>query len=475
MGTPMFILCRKLKILKVRLKQLNRESFCDITNRTAQARSALTITQDALALDPLDIGLANIEKEQLWLFLDLRIHEESFFKQKSRIKWLNEGDLNTKYFHHFVSKRHHHNRILLVSNNAGAVLTNPIMVQHYIVSHFQNLLGPNSMTPRPHVLEIQAMLERTLDVNQTQYLSRQVTDIEIRNTMFSLAKCKAPGPDGFNVDFFKDSWDIVGPSVTLAIKDFFGSGLLLKETNNTILTLVPKAPNASAMNDFRPIACCNTVYKCITKILANRMASVLPSIISPRQNAFVKGRRISDNILLAQELFVGFLHEPYLLKCAIKVDFQKAYDTIDWGFLELVLQSFGFPELFTKLIMACVTSPKFSVAINGELHEFFASGRGICQGDPMSPYLFTLVMEVFTGILNAQSRLPGFKYYWRCKVTSLSHLFFADDVLLFAEANMVATGLLKDGLDLFSGWSSLKPNVNKSEIYFSGGSVVVRE
>lgn len=132
---------------------------------------------------------------------------------------------------------------------------------------------------------------------------------------------KAPGPDGFNVDFFKHSWDIVGPLVSMAVKDFFNKDKLLREINTTILALVPKIPNATDVNDYRPIACCNTIYKCITKILANRLASFLPTLVSPPQNAFVKGRQISDNILLAQELFSGFNHDPFLPKCVIKVNF----------------------------------------------------------------------------------------------------------------------------------------------------------
>ena len=104
---------------------------------------------------------------------------------------------------------------------------------------------------------------------------------------------------------------------------------MLKELNHIILTLVSKSPNALAMNDFRLIACCNTLYKCISKILRRGIAHVLPTLIGSSQTAFVEGCRISDNIMIAQELFADFHHEAYLSKCAINVDFQKAYDTVD--------------------------------------------------------------------------------------------------------------------------------------------------
>jgi len=113
------------------------------------------------------------------------------------------------------------------------------------------------------------------------------------------------------------------------VKDFFSSGRLLKEVNNTILVMVSKVPNVTTVDDYRPIACCNTVYKIITKVLSNRVAAVLKDLVSSSQSAFVNGRRIGDNILLAQELFSRFHVEPYSSKCAIKVDFRKAYDIMD--------------------------------------------------------------------------------------------------------------------------------------------------
>lgn len=365
----MFILYVKLKLVKAKLKSLNKESYSDISTRTASAREALNAMQEAFHLDPFNLDLAAKERECINTFLNLHLQEESFYKQKSRIKWLEEGDLNTKFFHHSVNKRHLLNRILSLRDDAGNTVQEPPLIQQLVVSHLRDLLAAANHNTLPSIHDIRLVIPCALYDSQILLLSNPVSEVEIRDSLFSLATGKAPGPDGFGVEFFRHCWDIVGPTVTSAVLDFFNTGELLKEPNNTILTLVPKCPNATTINDFRPIACCNTVYKCITKIIANRLAAVMPNVISSTQNAFVKGRRISDNILLAQELFAGFHHKPH--KCAIKVDFRKAYDTLNWDFLEVTLRAFRFPLHFARLIMRCVRSPHFSVALNGELHGFF--------------------------------------------------------------------------------------------------------
>ena len=127
---------------------------------------------------------------------------------------------------------------------------------------------------------------------------------EIKHTLFSIHSNKAPGPDGFNAFFFKDTWIHTGNLVCNAIQEFFLIGELLKDFNTTIITLIPKVPNPSSMGDFRPISCCNTVYKCISKIIAKRIQMILPSIVDNAQSAFIKGRKISDNVLLAQDLML---------------------------------------------------------------------------------------------------------------------------------------------------------------------------
>ena len=133
-------------------------------------------------------------------------------------------------------------------------------------------------------------------------LNSSVTHEEIKNALFSIDDSKAPGPDGFSSLFFKRAWSIVGNEVSHAVADFFRNGCMLREINCTIIALVPKVPNPSSMHDYRPISCCNTIYKRISKIIGARIKRCIPDIICPAQIAFVKGRSIADNILLTQEL-----------------------------------------------------------------------------------------------------------------------------------------------------------------------------
>lgn len=201
--------------------------------------------------------------------------------------------------------------------------------------------------------------------------------MEIETTFRSLNSNKASGPDGFPFSFFKSSWDVVGKEVVVAIKSFFQSGELLRESNNTLIALVPKIPNPGKVGDYRPISCCNMIYKCIAKILAIRIRSVLPHLIDPVQSAFVQGRRISNNIFLSQELMRGYHRSSGAPRCSMKVDIIKAYDNVRWDFLFDVLSGMGFPHKMIHWIRACVTGLSFSICVNGELCGYFMGARGL--------------------------------------------------------------------------------------------------
>jgi len=142
-----------------------------------------------------------------------------------------------------------------------------------------------------------------------------------------------------------------------------------------VVALIPKISNPSTIGDFRPISCCNTIYKCIAKIIEDRVKRVL-DIVSPFQLAFVEGRRISDNIMLSQELLRNYRRDNGSLRCALKVDLMKAYDSVRWDFLIGMLQRLGFPEHMVVWIQECISTSHFSISINGELKASFLVVEG---------------------------------------------------------------------------------------------------
>lgn len=258
----------------------------------------------------------------------------------------------------------------------------------------------------------------------------------------------------------KKNWDVVGQNVINAVLEFFKYGKLLKEVNHTSIGLIPKSNEAQYVNDFRPISYCNVTFKIITKILANSMAPILPKIIDQAQGPFVEGRNISDNIFLAQELIRGYGRQRSALKCMIMVDLRKAYDTVNWDFLHEVLCGFNFPNQFIKWIMECVTTATFSIFVNGMLFGFFHGKRGLRQGDPMSPMLFSICLEYFSRMLNFTARNSAFSYHPMCKKLGITHLAYADDNCSVS----IILGTLAD----FENTYGLTVNTQKSHIFTVG-------
>lgn len=167
---------------------------------------------------------------------------------------------------------------------------------------------------------------------------------------------------------------IIGKDIGAAVKQFFENGKLLKELNCTTLTLIPKIENPTSVLDFRPS--CNVINKCITKLLCTRLKEVLPYLVSPNQTGFVEGKQIIQNRTIIQNIPGRYGRKSSPPGCLLKVDIQKAYDSVNWDFLLEMLQAFNFPYKFIQLIMACVTSPAYSLAINGNLEGFFHGKKG---------------------------------------------------------------------------------------------------
>ncbi|CAN1128733.1 Transposon TX1 uncharacterized 149 kDa protein [Linum perenne] len=205
---------------------------------------------------------------------------------------------------------------------------------------------------------------------------------------------KAPGPDGYTNLFFKKSWNIIGRDDLDAVHSFLHSSKLPCFINSVTLAMVPKRTNASDMKDFRPISCCNVLYKITSKVLANRLCVVLPSTISHSQTTFIKGRNVGDSVLLAHELLISYNRSGISPRFALKIDLMKAFDSVEWSYILKVLEVMDFPCVFVDWLDTCLKSSRLSINLNDSLQGYFPAIKGFRRGIPSPPISLLLLWRV---------------------------------------------------------------------------------
>lgn len=189
-----------------------------------------------------------------------------------------------------------------------------------------------------------------VSIQMNEALNQPISDFEIKTAVDSIGDLKALGPDGLNGLFFQKNWDTIGSSVCRAVMLFFDTGQLPSDLNETVVTLIPKVPMPDCLNQLRPISCCNYIYKVISKIVVMRMRGYMGNLVSYNQSAFVGGRLIQDNLIIAYEAFHALKQKARggRENMAIKLDMSKAYDRVEWNFIEKVLLAYGFEVSWVK-------------------------------------------------------------------------------------------------------------------------------
>ena len=282
-----------------------------------------------------------------------------------------------------------------------------------------------------------------------------VTDEEISAGLWGLKPYKAPGPDGLHVGFFQHFWLVVGDTVKNKVWSIVNSGIMPKYLNKTLITLIPKCKNPESFYNYRPISLCNTIYKMMTKIIVACVRPFLSKLISPFQSTFVLGRKGMDNAITIQEIIQSMAKKKGRGGVmAIKLDLEKAYDRLKWSFFRDTLKLFRLPSKLISLIMSYISSSAISILFNG--------------GNPLSPYLFILCMEVLGALIEDKCK----EKLWNPVKSSqsgpaFSHLFFADDLMLFAKVDRKNCIAIRDVLDSFCSFSGQKISEEKSRVFFS--------
>jgi hypothetical protein len=301
--------------------------------------------------------------------------------------------------------------------------------------YFSQLFTSGVYEADPYAID---KVKSRVDSTMNAALMAPYTREEVKKGLFNIGDLKAPGPDGLHAVFYKRFWHIIGEDLTDEVLAAISSKSIPEGWNDTTIVLIPKVENPETITQFRPISLCNVVYKVISKVVANRLKGLLPDIISPFQSAFVPGRLITDNFLVAYESYHTIKNKRIgkFGSCAVKLDMHKAYDRVEWCFLESIMIKLGFNPDWVKLIMACVSSVRYKVRFNNGESEMIIPTRGLRQGDPLSPYLFLLCAEGLTAMINAEEEEGNIIGVKVCRAApAISHLLFADDSLILMRAD----------------------------------------
>lgn len=221
--------------------------------------------------------------------------EEDCLKQRSKVHWLDVGDGNNKFFHSSAKIREVRNAIHEILRANGSIAISDEEIKIEAESFFADFMTKKPMDFEGATVDtLKKLLNFQCSEVDSIKLEREVSKDEIKDVIFHMPGYKSSGPDGFTTEFFKEAWPVIGEDVTKVIQSFFAKGFLPKGLNSTILALIPKKVEAKMMKDYRPISCCNVLYKVISKILANRLKSILPKCISLNQSAFIKERLLME-------------------------------------------------------------------------------------------------------------------------------------------------------------------------------------
>ncbi|CAH9101516.1 unnamed protein product [Cuscuta epithymum] len=460
-GGGMRGLVNKLQALKKELKVWNKEIFGNIFDEIKRCENEVLEAEKEFQNNPNDTTRESWFHKKGLLTQKYKL-ERKFWKQKAHLHWLKEGDNNNHFFHSFVQIRKRKQCITSIKDKNDQLATSSLEIGTAAVNFFSNLYTEQKIDMN---MELLSNIPQLI-TQEDNFMLTQIPNLEeVRNAVWELSQNSAPGPDGFHGKFYRKCWPIVCMDVLRATQDFFMGQHIPKGFSSTQIILIPKSDNPSTFSDFRPICLSNFTIKICTKVLATRLKQVLPKIISQEQAGFMAKRDIADQILIAQEMVHCIDKKVRGSNVIVKLDMAKAFDKVSWEFLSQVMTQFGFSTQLVHLIMNNLQATFLSVLINGSPHGFFKPTRGVKQGDPLSPFLFIIASEVFSRGLNKMVADGRIKPFWMGKQgLPISHLGFADDLLIFLNGEARSLVLFKKFLKDYQKASGQEINFCKSSI-----------
>lgn len=447
-------------LMEIRGKTISYSAFLKKQNNKEEEQILKDIQQleSELVLNHDDLKAKNKKLE------DLRQKKMEGVKLRSKAKWIDEGEKVTKYFCNLENRNFISKCMPSLITSTGDILTDQNNILHEAKEFYKNLYSEKPVED----VDLKYKL-RKFDVQKLKYeeqltLEGEITYAELLNSLKHANNNKSPGSDGFTMEFFKFFWKDLGSFMLRSLNYGYLTNELSVTQKEGIITCIPKQnKDRQLLKNWRPISLLNCTYKLASACIATRLKTVLPKLISDDQTGFMTGRYIGENIRIIYDLFY-YTEKENIPALLLLVDFEKAFDSVSWVFINKVLNYFNFGPSFQRWINLFLKNIKSCVHINGHLSQWFFLQRGCRQGDPISPYIFLLCAEILAILIKNNSRIKGIKVGDKEFVISQ----YADDTSFILDGTEQSLEQALLVLKFYAKISGLGVNVDKTSVIWFG-------
>ena len=386
-------------------------------------------------------------------------------KTRSRVQWLEEGERPTRYFFNLEHERVDRNGVSSILNDQGTEVFTSVEIEQVHRSFYSKLFSEEPIDP-DYTASCLRSVTTSLSPLQCNSCEGLLTLDELSAAVRSLSVGKSPGSDGLTVEFYLAFWDILGPLLLRVANECFRDGELAASMKNSVTRLIfKKRGDRKDLKNWRPISLLNVDYKIISKVITTRLSHVLEDIVHPDQTCSVPGRSSFANVTLLRDV-LDYIQRTDEATILVSLDQEKAFDRVNRCFLLDLLRAYGFGPQFCAWVRTFYKGASMQILLNGRLTTPIPLKRGVRQGDPLSPLLYVLCVEVLASLIRSSSGIEGFLLPGASGRQARVRLY-ADDTTLVLKDLSSLTNLFKC-IQIYERGTGAKLNLSKTEAMWLG-------